>query len=69
MSGAGDRPRPRDAQHLPHCREKHLHGYLAEVDFRYNHQVKLGVDDTQRTSAIVKGAAGKRLTYQQPHSA
>ena len=25
-----------------HCKEKHLHRYLAEFDFRYNHRVKLG---------------------------
>ena len=23
-----------------HCREKHLHRYLAEFDFRYNHRVR-----------------------------
>ena len=47
-----------------HCGEKHLHRYLAEFDFRYNHRVRLGVDDVQRTAAAVRGAAGKRLTYQ-----
>jgi transposase-like protein len=52
-----------------HCDEKHLHRYLAEFDFRYNHRTALGVDDTQRTAAMVKGAAGKRLTYRQPHGA
>jgi hypothetical protein len=24
-----------------HCGEKHLHRYLAEYDFRYNHRVML----------------------------
>lgn len=48
-----------------HCREKHLHRYLAEYDFRYNHRVKLGYSDMERTVAAVKGAGGKRLTYQQ----
>ena len=52
-----------------HCREKHLHRYLAEYDFRYNHRVKLGFDDRARTAAMVRGVAGKRLTYQQPHGA
>ena len=52
-----------------HCREKHLHRYLAEYDFRYNHRTRLGYTDAQRTAAMVKGAAGKRLTYQQPHAA
>jgi hypothetical protein len=25
-----------------HCKEKHLHRYVPEFDFRYNHRVKLG---------------------------
>ena len=25
-----------------HCKEKHLHRYLAEYDFRYNHRIALG---------------------------
>jgi len=28
-----------------HCKEKHLHRYLAEYDFRYNHRVALGFND------------------------
>ena len=48
-----------------HCREKHLHGHLAEYDFRYNHRVALGFDGLARTTAMVKGATGKRLTYRQ----
>lgn len=52
-----------------HCDEKHLHRYLAEYDFRYNHRSALGVDDTGRTIAAVTGAAGKRLTYRNPDSA
>lgn len=46
-----------------HCKEKHLHRYLAEFDYRYNHRVALGVDDEQRAAKMVKGAVGKRLTY------
>jgi transposase-like protein len=46
-----------------HCKEKHLHRYLAEFDFRYNNRVKLGVNDEQRAAKMVKGAVGKRLTY------
>jgi transposase-like protein len=52
-----------------HCREKHLHRYRGEYDFRYNHRVALGVDDLARTLAAIRGAEGKRLTYQQPHGA
>jgi hypothetical protein len=50
-----------------HCKEKHLHHYLAEFDFRYNHRVKLGDNDGDRAALAVKGAANKRLTYRQPH--
>lgn len=46
-----------------HCKEKHLHRYLAEFDFRYNARVALGVDDEQRAAKMVKGVSGKRLTY------
>jgi transposase-like protein len=50
-----------------HCAEKHLHRYLAEYDFRYNHRLALGFDDGERATLAVKGAEGKRLTYRQPH--
>jgi transposase-like protein len=50
-----------------HCDEKHLHRYLAEYDFRFNHRVALGVHDGERAALAVKGAAGKRLTYRLPH--
>jgi transposase-like protein len=46
-----------------HCGEKHLHRYLAEFDFRYNHRVALGIGDIDRTLAAIKGAEGKRLLY------
>ena len=46
-----------------HCKEKHLHRYLAEFDFRYNNRVALGVTDEARAALMVKGAQGKRLTY------
>jgi transposase-like protein len=52
-----------------HCAEKHLHRYLAEYDFRYNHRLRLGFNDMDRTIAAVKGADGKRLTYRQTDSA
>ena len=50
-----------------HCAEKHLHRYLAEFDFRYSNRVALGVDDTERRTRAIKGAAGKRLTYGGRH--
>jgi transposase-like protein len=46
-----------------HCREKHLHRYLAEFDFRYNARVALGVNDLARTERAIRGVVGKRLTY------
>ncbi len=46
-----------------HCKEKHLHRYLAEFDFRYSNRIRLGVDDIERTRRAMKGIVGKRLTY------
>jgi transposase-like protein len=50
-----------------HCAEKHLHRYLSEFDFRYSNRVALGINDGERADLAIKGAAGKRLTYRQPH--
>jgi transposase-like protein len=52
-----------------HCAEKHLHRYLAEYEFRYNHRIALGVDDEARAAAALRGIEGKRLTYRRPHPA
>lgn len=49
-----------------HCAEKHLHRYLAEFDFRYNHRTRLGIGDIERTFAALRGVEGKRLLYRQP---
>jgi transposase-like protein len=50
-----------------HCSEKHLHRYLAEYDFRYSNRIALGVNDGERRTLAIKGAAGKRLTYRGRH--
>jgi hypothetical protein len=50
-----------------HCAEKHLHRYLSEFDFRYSNRIALGVDDTERRTVAIQGAAGKRLTYGGRH--
>jgi len=50
-----------------HCKEKHLHRYLAEFDFRYNNRSALGTNDTMRAEELAKGIVGKRLTYRRPH--
>ena len=49
-----------------HCREHHLHRYLAEFDFRYTNRVKTGCDDNERAERALLGIVGKRLTYQSP---
>ena len=51
-----------------HCREKHLHRYLAEFDFRYNNRTAQGVDDKTRANKALLGVVGKRLTYQGPNA-
>jgi transposase-like protein len=50
-----------------HCKEKHLHRYLAEFDFRFNNRTALGVTDGERAELAIKGIEGKRLTYRLPH--
>jgi len=37
-----------------------------EYDFRYNHRIKLGFNDSERATIAVKQATGKRLTYRKP---
>lgn len=46
-----------------HCGEAHLHRYLAEFEFRYNHRIANGFDDGARTVEAMRGIVGKRLTY------
>ncbi len=50
-----------------HCKEKHLHRYLAEFDFRHNNRVALGVNDLGRADQVLSGIVGKRLTYRATH--
>jgi hypothetical protein len=51
-----------------HCREHHLHRYLAEFEFRYNTRQANGFDDRARSREAVRGIVGKRLTYARPDS-
>ena len=46
-----------------HCKERHLHRYLAEFDFRYNAREAVGVNDTKRADKALGQVVGKRLTY------
>jgi transposase-like protein len=48
--------------------EHHLQRYVDEFAFRWNHRSALGVEDTQRANAMIRGAIGKRLMYRQPSS-
>lgn len=48
-----------------HVSEAHLHRYLSEFDFRYSNREKVGIDDSTRTGLTVRGARGKRLTYER----
>jgi transposase-like protein len=48
-----------------HCGKQHLHRYLAEFDFRYSNRVALGINDTMRADAALRGITGKRLTYRR----
>jgi transposase-like protein len=48
-----------------HVSEAHLHRYLTEFDYRYNHRAALGEDDKTRAALMVGNAKGRRLTYQR----
>lgn len=52
-----------------HCGEQHLQRYLDEFNFRYSNRAAMGVDDSKRAERAIKGADGKRLTYQGARSA
>jgi transposase-like protein len=46
-----------------HCAKKHLHRYAAEFEFRYNHRIGNGVNDSERAKRALAGIQGKRLLY------
>lgn len=52
-----------------HCGEGYLQRYLVEFEFRHNTRTKLGVNDKERATLAIKGAAGKRLTLRRPEGA
>lgn len=52
-----------------HVSEAHLHRYVAEFDFRYNTRAALGVNDSERSDELLRGIAGKRLTYRRTREA
>ncbi len=48
--------------------EQHLQRYVDEFAFRWNARSALGFEDTERAALMVKGSAGKRLKYRNPHT-
>lgn len=52
-----------------HVSQQHLKRYLAEFDFRYNERIALGVNDSERAEKVLRGAVGKRVTYQEANGA
>jgi hypothetical protein len=48
--------------------EQHLQRYVDEFAFRWNTRSALEIEDTGRAERILKGAAGKRLTYRPTNS-
>ena len=47
--------------------EQHLQRYVDEFAFRWNARSSLGIEDAERAALMIKGAAGKRLTYRRPN--
>ncbi|OBS52066.1 hypothetical protein A8B73_12885 [Methylosinus sp. 3S-1] len=52
-----------------HCGEKHLHCYLGNLTSATITASSFGHGNVERTVSAVKGAEGKRLTYNQSTSA
>lgn len=51
-----------------HVSPEHLHRYVGEFAFRYNHRAGLGCNDLDRAAHALKGIEGKRLTYRRTHN-
>jgi transposase-like protein len=49
--------------------EAHLQRYLTEFGFRYSNRSALGIEDVERAEIALRGAKGKRLTYETTRSA
>jgi len=62
-----------------HVSPQHLQRYVTEFDFRYNNREtrvkingkweKAGLNDAERTTALLKGISNKRLTYRRTNAA
>jgi hypothetical protein len=44
---------------------RHLHRYVAEFAFRFNHR---NTNDGERTATAIRAADGRRLMYREPKS-
>jgi|SRR5579862_3013364 len=51
-----------------HVSEHHLHRYLTEFDFRYANREARKIDDALRAKIALRGAKGRRLTYETTRS-
>lgn len=51
-----------------HCGKQHLHRYVNEFAFRYNHRAALDISDRQRVVDVLKSSEGKRLTYRRTNN-
>lgn len=49
-----------------HVSPVHLHRYIGEFSFRYNHRQALEISDKDRADEALKAIQGKRLTYRRP---
>jgi hypothetical protein len=52
-----------------HCGEQHFQRYLDEYTFRYNHRVKLRINDAERARIMTTWGEGKRLTWRRINDA
>ncbi len=50
------------------CGKQHLHRYVAEFEFRYNHRTANDWTDTERAAEVLKAAEGRRLAYRRSNS-
>ena len=48
-----------------HVSPAHLHRYVNEFSFRYNHRSDLEISDSERANIALEGIGGKRLTYRR----
>jgi transposase-like protein len=52
-----------------HVGSDHLHRYINEFEFRYNHRVALEINDVERAQLLLEGISGKRLTCRRINEA